>query len=66
MAQSHHISRRKKLNLPDLIIAFRLLPEYYGRVPKYFILNCIPYTWLSPLLKDHRAHKFEKKDLALN
>jgi hypothetical protein len=41
-------------------------PEYYSRVPKYFILSYIPYTWLSPLLKDHLAHKFEKKDPALN
>jgi len=25
-----------------------MLAEYYSRVPKYFILNCIPDTWLSP------------------
>ncbi len=43
-----------------------MLPEYYSMVPKHFILSCIPYTWLSPLLKDHRAHKFGKKDPALN
>jgi hypothetical protein len=38
-------------------------PEYYSRVPKYFILSGIPYTWLCPLLKNHLALKFENKTL---